>query len=739
MESKIAPFKIYLLIIMTSILLSQNIFAQIYVDVNNVSGVEDGTQAHPYNTIEEGIAAASIGNTVYIANGNYTPTGGELILRPGVKFDGASKDNTIINGDVKVKTISALPIGLTNLAFNDFVWGTGVYIGIKFTEPSVIKNCRCNNIGISHGGGYINETDLEPTPYLHIEDNIVQYEISYKHGAGEIAGENIIRNNTCEELSLKCGAISNVANHTLEYSFLFENNVATIGIQFSQGGSPALNTRIIVQNNQLGFLEIKSGGGHTYLIADNTIDSGISDKSGACWTTITRNTIINGQIEDKSGGQFEGEESQFIEDNIIHFTSDPSLDEYNAAIADNSGSVTIRNNRITCTGEASGIVLKSGYPTNVIGNEITLDATGGTIIYTDAGAGIVKNNIMSGGTIGYYSRSGAILFENNTITNTHTGFYSKGAEEVRGNTIRNCSGNGMILAGLRGPIHENIIEDNDSSGIWMLANVDLGGDPSGSIGRNIIRNNGFYDVMIEYDPLQPDTVYLKNNVWDHETLDEILVYDVLFNATNNNLFVDATEFIVKPISPILSLPADNEANVEILVAFSWQAVENVDRYYLQISDDAMFTNILFDTLSPGNAITIDGLSTSTEYYWRVVAENLAGLSDWSAIRKFTTVAVSGIDEEEKIPTEFKLYQNYPNPFNPITKIKFSIPAVERFCKTSLRIYDILGREVATLVDEMKEPGIYEIEFNGSDLTSGIYIYKLQSDNFVSVKKLLLLK
>jgi hypothetical protein len=96
------------------------------------------------------------------------------------------------------------------------------------------------------------------------------------------------------------------------------------------------------------------------------------------------------------------------------------------------------------------------------------------------------------------------------------------------------------------------------------------------------------------------------------------------------------------------------------------------------------------------------------------------------------------------PTDYKLEQNYPNPFNPTTKIRYSIPNVETHNDASLRnvtlkIYDILGDEVATLVNEKKEAGYYEIEFNASSIASGVYIYRLQSGSFTSSKKMMVLK
>ncbi|MBI5661276.1 MAG: T9SS type A sorting domain-containing protein [Ignavibacterium album] len=100
-------------------------------------------------------------------------------------------------------------------------------------------------------------------------------------------------------------------------------------------------------------------------------------------------------------------------------------------------------------------------------------------------------------------------------------------------------------------------------------------------------------------------------------------------------------------------------------------------------------------------------------------------------------------ESEKyssLPESFILEQNYPNPFNPSTKIKFSIPNVgSELAQTVLMVYDILGNEVATLVNEEKPAGVYEVEFNASQLSSGIYFYKLTAGSFTEIKKMLLIK
>ncbi|MDE3059063.1 MAG: T9SS type A sorting domain-containing protein [Bacteroidota bacterium] len=90
----------------------------------------------------------------------------------------------------------------------------------------------------------------------------------------------------------------------------------------------------------------------------------------------------------------------------------------------------------------------------------------------------------------------------------------------------------------------------------------------------------------------------------------------------------------------------------------------------------------------------------------------------------------------EIPESYALFQNYPNPFNPTTEIRYQIAEVSR---VTLKIYNLLGQEVATLVSEKKSPGTYEVSFDGSSLPSGLYFYRLDAGNFSGVKKMLMLK
>jgi hypothetical protein len=102
----------------------------------------------------------------------------------------------------------------------------------------------------------------------------------------------------------------------------------------------------------------------------------------------------------------------------------------------------------------------------------------------------------------------------------------------------------------------------------------------------------------------------------------------------------------------------------------------------------------------------------------------------------TDILIVGVDDDISAPLEFTLVQNYPNPFNPSTSIKYSLAAQSL---VSLKVYDILGSEVATLVNTVQGTGAYEVNFNASNLASGLYFYTLKAGNFTSTKKMMLLK
>ncbi len=130
----------------------------------------------------------------------------------------------------------------------------------------------------------------------------------------------------------------------------------------------------------------------------------------------------------------------------------------------------------------------------------------------------------------------------------------------------------------------------------------------------------------------------------------------------------------------------------------------------------------------------DNNLSSGKYQYRLKQIDFDGTINYSNI----------VEVSVDIPSGFSLEQNYPNPFNPTTKIKYTIPSVitsatKQSQLVSLKVYDLLGNEVATLVNEEKPAGTYEVEFNAGNLSSGMYIYQMKVNDFESVKKMLIMK
>jgi len=137
---------------------------------------------------------------------------------------------------------------------------------------------------------------------------------------------------------------------------------------------------------------------------------------------------------------------------------------------------------------------------------------------------------------------------------------------------------------------------------------------------------------------------------------------------------------------------------------------------------------------------VDSVSGSHDVYLRFVGtgtQQLFRLSWFRFLSEYDTpTSVNNAPGNQQGLYKFELNQNYPNPFNPTTSIQYSVPSSQ---KATLKVFDVLGREVAALVDEVKEAGSYDVTFDASQFSSGVYFYKLEAGKFSSVKKLMLVK
>jgi hypothetical protein len=205
---------------------------------------------------------------------------------------------------------------------------------------------------------------------------------------------------------------------------------------------------------------------------------------------------------------------------------------------------------------------------------------------------------------------------------------------------------------------------------------------------------------------------------------------------NSSLYFSLYYLVINPelASTVLS---END-----YVRFKLELVKTVGEQVVGTFDDITFTkDNAYDHENTSYKVDCTGIESGS-YYLRIVADanSETGLSiansqnDAGNLAKenYTEVNFTG----ETSPLTYELSQNYPNPFNPSTTIKYQIPNAGN---VTLIVYDILGREVTTLVDEFKNEGRYEVNFNASKLASGVYIYTIKSNDFTASKKLMLLK
>ena len=149
--------------------------------------------------------------------------------------------------------------------------------------------------------------------------------------------------------------------------------------------------------------------------------------------------------------------------------------------------------------------------------------------------------------------------------------------------------------------------------------------------------------------------------------------------------------------------------------------------------------VVIDTTGIANLrLEVDALEAGTEYTWRIKATGTAGESPWSSMYRFTTYGATptASEAEEEIPEAVQLHQNYPNPFNPQTTIVFDLPTM---LPVTLKVYDLLGQEIATLVSQTLPAGQHQARWDASDLPSGLYLYQLIAGNSRVSRTLALVK
>ncbi len=472
----------------------------------------------------------------------------------------------------------------------------------------------------------------------------------------------------------------------------------------------------------------------------------------------------------------------------------------------NSNALVI-DNRIERSYEY-GITMTLGSSPTIIGNHLIKNNTQGTSAKNQISIGLqgnnspnIQNNIIEGGEsipTGGISLwvSGAASFSNtiiegNEIHNNAFGITLLSSSNgiinamVRNNLIYNnkvnpnaqVSGSGINVNG--SSFNTPIITQNEIYGNWWGVTVQNGttvqAGPNPNLGNienadttddgmNIIYNNvQGTDTFDVYNNCTND-IYAQNNDW--RVYDSIAIENHVYHKVDN-----AAHGLVRFVPFSSQIPVELTsfaANaIDGNVVLNWITVTELNNSGFEIQRSLSPTPSLKEgALGNSNWETlgfINGNGTTTEksFYSFTDQSPVAGKSYYrlKQIDFDGSFECSNIVEVDfSLPLEFSLEQNYPNPFNPSTKIKYSIPSVtlsvssraesrDEGSRVILKVYDVLGNEIATLVNEEKQPGNYEVNFDASKFSSGVYFYELRvedpstssGEGFVQTKKMILLK
>jgi alpha-amylase len=196
------------------------------------------------------------------------------------------------------------------------------------------------------------------------------------------------------------------------------------------------------------------------------------------------------------------------------------------------------------------------------------------------------------------------------------------------------------------------------------------------------------------------------------------------------------------VAPTLTFPISGARDVQQPIALTWTSVENATQYEVQMSRTQTFLSFAVRTFTDQVILNVADLTDNVRFFWRVRGVSSGGVGPWSSTFNFVTELPVSIDTDTpELPTELGLAQNHPNPFNPTTVIQYAIPQQNAGSSASVRIsvYDILGREIAVLVDQPMAPGRYTVTFDAAGVSSGIYLYRLQYGNSVMTRKMTIMK
>ncbi len=188
----------------------------------------------------------------------------------------------------------------------------------------------------------------------------------------------------------------------------------------------------------------------------------------------------------------------------------------------------------------------------------------------------------------------------------------------------------------------------------------------------------------------------------------------------------------------LLAPATGTGGLTNPVSLKWSKDALSTSYHVHVDTSQAFNSpaLIKNEALTDTSFQLPALLTVKPYYWRVRGVNNLGVGTWSETRNFRMSSTVNVEDVSGVPREFQLSQNYPNPFNPSTTIGFALP---QSGFVTLKVYNLLGQEVATLVEQFMAAGSYRVQWDAKRFNSGIYVYRMTAGTFESSKTLLMIK
>jgi hypothetical protein len=248
-------------------------------------------------------------------------------------------------------------------------------------------------------------------------------------------------------------------------------------------------------------------------------------------------------------------------------------------------------------------------------------------------------------------------------------------------------------------------------------------------------DNSFYEIEIgdEFEVINI-TGGIEGEFDTVEALTEGFGFSAIYEA---NRVLVRVESLPEINAPELVSPVNGSMIGTLAATLHWNAADLAVTYNVQVSADADdFSELIADAVTSDTFFEITDLEPDKEYFWRVLSQRGSGLSEWSEVWNFKTETTTSVEIPAGIPAEFVLHQNYPNPFNPSSVIRYDIPDASHVL---LEVYNMLGQRVAVLVDEFQIAGYYAVHFDAGYLSSGVYVYRIQTGDYTQVNKLTLMR